>query len=327
MTHNEKIEKAQNALINGDTIVAEEIYQEILREDAGNLCALDGLGIIRCQNNEPASGIEYFNEALHRLRKENAPNPRSEASLFFHLGLAYRSLGNRDEALKVLSAADRLSPDEPDLLLNLGQVYYETGQVNEAVGYFQHLTEVQTDNVSTWLTLGYILFQQEQYNEAAECLKTAELLDSESPEICLYLAESLRKAERFEESVPHYQKMLQVGADYPQAVHGFGKTLLALGHFADGWDAMEFRFASSLGTWERHQLPNWSPELNTQPQRVLAYSEEGLSAEVMFASCLPDLINNVEHCVVECDPALHHLFKRSFPRAEIVPLTSVNIDE
>jgi hypothetical protein len=65
-------------------------------------------------------------------------------------------------------------------------------------------------------------------------------------------------------------------------------------------------------------LPNWSPD-NTA-ERILAYSEEGIVAELMFASCLPDLINSVDHCVVECEASLHALFSRSFPRAEFVPL-------
>jgi hypothetical protein len=112
--------------------------------------------------------------------------------------------------------------------------------------------------------------------------------------------------------------MLQVGSEYPQAIHGYGKSLLALGHLEQGWDAMEFRFMSSFGTWERHCLENWSP--NASAKHVLAYSEESIGAELMFASCLPDLINSVDHCVVECESSLHSLFKRSFPRAHFVPL-------
>jgi hypothetical protein len=112
--------------------------------------------------------------------------------------------------------------------------------------------------------------------------------------------------------------MLEVGTDYPQAVHGYGKSLLALGNLEQGWEAMEFRFLSSLGNWERHKLENWSPDAHTD--HVLAYSEEGIGAELMFASCLPDLINSVDHCVIECESSLHSLFRRSFPRADFVPL-------
>ncbi|MDR3181518.1 MAG: tetratricopeptide repeat protein [Planctomycetaceae bacterium] len=337
MTINDKITAAQNALREGDAAVAETLYQEILHEEADNLCALDGLGIIRSQKGELSAGLQYFYDALVLLRSRKsrpadakvsvASTVRWEATVLYHIALTYRTLGHREEALKILGEAAVLSPEEPDLLLNLGQLHYELEHYAEAIASFRSLTCVQPDNASAWLTLGYILYLREQYSEAAEVLHTAELLDDSSPDICLYLAESLRKAERFEESLPYYKKMLQVGNEYPQAVYGYGKALLSAGYLADGWDAMEFRFAAQNGTWERHLLPNWEPERIREQHCVLVYSEESISADIMYASCLPNFLNITERCVVECDPALHNLFKRSFPAAEIVPLPAATVDE
>ena len=323
MTCDEKITAAHTALQQGHYRNSEQLYREVLQEEPENLRALDGLGVIFCQNGETEQGIALFEKALQLLRRDSKPNPQWEASLLFHLGLSYRTLGNLPEALKTLHEATTLAPHEFDPLLNLGQVHFDLEQYEQAADCFQTLTTIQSDNASAWLTLGFILANLDRHDEAAEALRAAELLDPTSPETCLYLAESLRKAERYEESIPPYQRMLQVGAEYPQAIHGYGKSLLALGHLGDGWDAMEFRFASSLGNWERHHLTHWSPE--TSASHVLAYSEEGIGAELMFASCLPDLINCVEHCIVECESSLHSLFRRSFPSAEFVPLADDDV--
>ena len=320
MTCDEKLNAAQAALQQGDFTHAEQLYREILKIEPENLCALDGLGVLRCQNGETEEGIALFLEALKLLRKESRPNTQWEASLLFHLGLSYRTLGLGQEALQMFTEAALRTPHAPDLLLNLGQVHFELEQYDQAAEQFQKLTVIQPENASAWLTLGFILSNLDRHDEAVEALQKAGTFDHASPEICLYLAESLRKAERYGESLPHYQRMLQVAAEYPQAVHGYGKSLLALGDLEQGWDAMEFRFACSIGTWERHKLPNWSPENNNAGNRVLVYSEEGIGAELMFASCLPDIINSVDHCVVECESSLHALFRRSFPRAEFVPL-------
>jgi len=318
MTCDNSINVAHAALLQRDFQCSERLYREVLEKEPENVRALDGLGVLLCQNGDTEEGIALFTQALELLRQESRPNPHWEASLLFHLGLSYRTLGLRSEALQTLTEAVKLTPHEPDLILNLGQTQFELEQYSEAAEQFQALTVIQPDNASAWLTLGFILSNLDRHDEAAEALRTAESLDSTSPEICLYLAESLRKAERYGESLPYYQRMLQVAAEYPQAVHGYGKSLLALGNLEQGWDAMEFRFVSSIGNWERHDLPNWSPETNSS--RVLAYSEEGIGAELMFASCLPDLINSVDHCVVECESSLHSLFRRSFPHAEFVPL-------
>ncbi|MDR0520399.1 MAG: tetratricopeptide repeat-containing glycosyltransferase family protein [Planctomycetaceae bacterium] len=237
-----------------------------------------------------------------------------------------------EEVLQILTEAERMAPNDPQVLLPLGQLHFSLEHYAEAADKFRKLSAVQPENPSVWLTLGFIFSEHlHQYEKAAEFLKTADSLDKITPEIPMYLAESLRKAERYEESVPYYQRLLPVGLEYPQAIHGYGKTLLALGRLAEGWEAMEFRLAASLGNWERHHLPVWAfadgkpyktgrENSFSSAASVLAYSEEGIGAELMFASCLPDLIDTVDHCVVECEGSLHDLFKRSFPRAVFVPL-------
>ena len=39
----------------------------------------------------------------------------------------------------------------------------------------------------------------------------------------------------------------------------------------------------------------------------------------MFASCLPDALARVGHLIVECEPRLAALYRRSFPQATVLP--------
>ena len=324
MTRDEKNNEAHAALLQGDYAYSEQLYRQVLHEEPENLRSLDGLGVLLCRKGETEEGIALFTTALHYLAQDSQPNTQWEAAILFHLGLAYRTQGLPHEARRVfIEAATVHTPHAYDLILNLGQVHFELEQYEQAAEWFEELTQIKHDDASAWLTLGFIYSNMDRHSEAANALRIAESLEPASPEICFYLAESLRKDERYEESLPYYQRILPVGAEYPQAIHGYSKSLLALGNLEDGWDAMEFRFAAAIGSWERHDLPNWTlHELGTArtAARVLAYSEEGIGAELMFASCLPDLINSVEHCVVECESSLHSLFRRSFPRADFVPL-------
>ena len=52
-------------------------------------------------------------------------------------------------------------------------------------------------------------------------------------------------------------------------------------------------------------------------KRILVYAEQGLGDEIMFASCLPDVVAASAHCVVECSGKLETLFRRSFPAATV----------
>ena len=54
---------------------------------------------------------------------------------------------------------------------------------------------------------------------------------------------------------------------------------------------------------------------------VLVYAEQGLGDEIMFASCVPDIIAASKHCVIECSPKLESIFRRSFPAATVYAMT------
>ena len=326
MIRDAQLTAAQTALLEGNFHKAETLFSDMLAKNPGDVHALDGLGVLRCQDENPVKGIEFFMEALRQVASLEAELSETElrqiqVRLSYHLGVAYRAQGNRMAAIEAFRVAVELGPPEPEALINLAQLQFETDQLQDAAESFHKLTAVQPENASAWLTLGYILTLQGKFADSIPPLEEACRLDPSSPDACFFLAESLRKVERLENSLPYYQRMLQVAMEWPQAIYGYGKALIPLGHLADGWDAMEFRLACPFGSWVRHALPNWEGA-ESDNRTILAYSEDGTAADLMYAACLPDLIKRVGHVVVECEPSLHGLFQRSFPRATVVPLAS-----
>ena len=56
---------------------------------------------------------------------------------------------------------------------------------------------------------------------------------------------------------------------------------------------------------------------------ILVYGEQGIGDEIMFASCLPELIEQADRCLVACEPRLVPLFRRSFPTATVVSIDDI----
>jgi hypothetical protein len=50
---------------------------------------------------------------------------------------------------------------------------------------------------------------------------------------------------------------------------------------------------------------------------VLVWGEQGLGDEIMFGSCLPDLVASGARCTLDCSPRLRPLFARSFPQVRV----------
>ena len=91
---------------------------------------------------------------------------------------------------------------------------------------------------------------------------------------------------------------------------------LLQGDFKRGWLEYEQRY----NTKEAPLLlkyPLWNGD-SLDGKNLLITSEQGLGDEIMFASCLPDVISRANHCSIECDRRLAEIYSRSFPTATII---------
>jgi tetratricopeptide (TPR) repeat protein len=91
---------------------------------------------------------------------------------------------------------------------------------------------------------------------------------------------------------------------------------LKRGNYARGWQDYGARLESKLSVPRPFRFPVWRGE-SPAAKRVLVYGEQGLGDQIMFASCLPDLLREAGSCVVDCAPRLAALFARSFPGARV----------
>jgi hypothetical protein len=95
-------------------------------------------------------------------------------------------------------------------------------------------------------------------------------------------------------------------------------SLLASGRLPEGWDAYEARIPLGLGPALGAGLPEWGGH-GADARNVLVLPEQGLGDELLFATCLPDLLAEAAGVYLECDPRLVDLLTRSFPAARIGP--------
>ena len=64
------------------------------------------------------------------------------------------------------------------------------------------------------------------------------------------------------------------------------------------------------------RFPRWDGSA-LAGRKILVFTEQGLGDEIMFASCLPQVIAAAGHCVIECSAKVETLFRRSFPAATV----------
>ena len=103
------------------------------------------------------------------------------------------------------------------------------------------------------------------------------------------------------------------------AHYNLGLHHLKYGEYAEGWEGYEHRrsFDNFVGRYRRFALPEWDGG-PLEGRAVLVLPEQGLGDEIMFGSCIPDLAAQARHLIIECDPKLEAIFRRSFAGCTVV---------
>jgi tetratricopeptide (TPR) repeat protein len=232
-------------------------------------------------------------------------------------GKLLRLRGCFEEAIRHFERAATLSPDSVDVWLALALALNESGRTAAAAAAYERAIEAQPDQPAAYVNLGLLCLSQLGDPYRAEILfrRAVELApDRAEPQANLGLA--LHEQGRSDEALLHYDHLIE---KYPRCAEyrwHRGCVRLSIGDYRGGWDDHEARKLRE-GRWRR-PLPfsEWDGRAETA-RHLLVYAEQGIGDEIMFASCLPDVLQIAQHCIVECDARLASLFQRSFPEARV----------
>jgi Flp pilus assembly protein TadD len=235
-------------------------------------------------------------------------------------GLLAFKQGEFGAAVTLLNRALKLEPRSAPVHNLLGAAYLRAHQFEDALHHLGEAIALQPDLADAHSNIGLLLFRElERFNEGANHLQIALSLKPTDPDVLCNWAMVLQHRGLHDEALKLCNELLVREPSLYEAGLIRGLILLKRGEYSKGWEDYEYRKRTD-SNYERRTLPwpEWSGT-DLAGKTVYVYTEQGLGDEVMFASCLPDLISRAGKCVCECTPKLSRLFAHSFPGAEIVP--------
>jgi tetratricopeptide (TPR) repeat protein len=120
---------------------------------------------------------------------------------------------------------------------------------------------------------------------------------------------------RPERAIAYLDEALSIRPDLLSAQYNRGLAHLEAGNWRQGWIDYHAGFASGDRRTRRYRdIPEWD---GSPGQRVIVWGEQGVGDEILFASCLPDLIAVSKRVIFDCHPRLVETFRRSFPGIEV----------
>lgn len=295
------------------------------------------------------------------LQAAEAADHDPKSSTAFHLlAIALEHVGQTAQAIKMYERAVALKPDDPDLYLNIGLCAFRMGLFEQSERATRLYIQLRPHCQKGYVNLGGALREQGRFDEAVEMLRAAimlnptysdlwnamgalvgEMSDWEnavvfyreairlSPQIGRYwhnLGYALLHTGAWDESLKCFDNALERNsnpADLDNIVFARGLCLLARGDLVEGWRDYEARITQRTAHTVKYLVPAplWSGE-DLQGKTLLLIGEQGLGDEVMFAECIPDVIDRLGpngKLLLACENRLVPLFQRSFPSATVGP--------
>ncbi len=226
--------------------------------------------------------------------------------------------GEFGRAKKILSQVLAQAPEHAGANDVLGNVLRGEDRLEEALACYQAAISADPHRVSAHSNLGLCLRDVGRFDEALASFECARRLDPSNPTIATNLAALLFDLDRFEEASDLIDAILAQHPNFAEAHIVRGTRLLRRGEFARGWSDYEWRDRDAgRPVAGAYRYPEWNGEPTDEP--LLVCCEQGLGDQIMFASCLEDLLRVAPRCIVECDPRLAALFTRSFPGVRVYP--------
>lgn len=112
----------------------------------------------------------------------------------------------------------------------------------------------------------------------------------------------------------------------PELIYQYAQAEKAVGDLGRAWELDEQRVRSARFHRVSALPAPWRGP-GTPADRLLVATEQGIGDELLFMSCLPDLLVDVPAPVVELDARLHPLFRRSFPGLDLIPRQAFRGDD
>jgi len=272
---------------------------------------------VYCNLGVSLKKLGHLDAAVKSFEKALVIKP-DYAKALSNLGATLQELGQLETAVKRYKLALVIKPDYAKAHYNLGVTLHELGQLDAAVKSYEQALTINPDYAEAHYNLGSVLNELGQLDAAVKSYEQALTINPDYAEAHYNLGNTLKELGQLDEAIKSYEKALAIKPDYAEAKLNLSLAQLLTGNLQEGWKNYQWRWtlkdfdpkrSNSTFPWEGSPITN---------KILFVYCEQGIGDEIMFSSCIPDLIaQQPKLLIIKCDARLKALFNRSFPQVII----------
>lgn len=225
--------------------------------------------------------------------------------------------GKYNKAEEVLLRWMDKNPNDFHALCNYVDMMMRKANYGLAVNLYRYLLKEWPDMPSgvrevIWSNIGQCLLIEGFNSEAEYAFNRAIEINDKHPAIFNAMAACYINQAQPDKVIEYCNKALGCDPNMPQALWNRAVGYLEKSEWHHAWEGYEHgdRIKKQRTYHEGRITKQWSGK---RGRTVVVWGEQGIGDEVMFMSCLPDLMKRVKSIILDCHPRLEKLFKRSFP--------------
>lgn len=287
---------------------AELIYRDILSKSPNDPFVNNLLGVLMRQRGQTTEAARLLAFAIN-LKPDFADAHNNYALVLQDQRKIEQAIFHYNQCLK-------LNPKSGQAHSNLGSVFFECEKFEQALIHFENAIAIDPENAAAANNVGVIHFESGDVTKALEYFKKATEIAPNFSEALNNIGNALKSMGRFEDALAYYEKAVRADERFVLPKWNRALVLITQGRYAEGWQEYD---------WRLHTPEHFSRNFSIRPYRgeeltnrsLLIYAEQGVGDELFFAGFFAEALQRTEKVIVDCEPRLAPLFRRSFPGAII----------
>jgi predicted O-linked N-acetylglucosamine transferase (SPINDLY family) len=204
------LDRARSLHQKGEFTEAERLCESVLRRDAGDVDALQLLGLLNAQRGHLEEARQHFDRAL-------GLNP-GRAELHYLRAEVASALGLREQALDGYHQSLALRPDSFEVLVNMGDLLLQLGRAKDALGLLDRAARIRPDDAAVLNNRGNALQALKRHEDALQCFDRLLAKLPGHADVLNNRASALLRLGRFAEAEADCRTALAQRADHSPAL-------------------------------------------------------------------------------------------------------------
>lgn len=254
---------------------AEFAYLEALKLDSGNAEACNLMGVLKLQQNDIDSAIDWVEKAVNR---------KSCEYFYETLFQTYIRAGKFDKIVECEASVLKNFPKSFSLMFNLALAHKNLNHNQRAIVFYEKALKIDPTSYKAWFNLGHVYNIENQGKNAVSAFKICNKLKPNDAETQYFLSLAYMRAKNYDKGLKLFENRISKEA----AV------------------AMQNKTYPNLASMDRL----WKGE-NIKNKTILIYYEAGFGDTIMFARYLPLLKKRCKKIVFYPQKQLVSLFAQS----------------